>query len=149
VSGIQSPNTAYNLRFSPARMLLNWYPILAASLVKKTNPVITFQSGKGNYALSTDRSDVCDQATGIVLESQNITRANVKEALREPYYLNELFTFEYPISLKTFLNLRQKAIQPIRFGCNETIKGYLKEVTYQPNGDGGIAKFKVIRAFSD
>src|SRR4028118_564156 len=132
VSGIQSPSTAYNLRFSPARMLMNWYPILAASMVKKVNPIITFQSGKGNYALSTDRSDVCDQATGLVLESQNITRANVKQALRNPYYLNEIFSFEFPISLKVFLQLRTKAAMSIRFGCDETIKGFLKEVTYQP-----------------
>jgi hypothetical protein len=141
VTGIQSPTTAYNLRFSPARMLMNWYPILAASLVKKTNPVITFQSGKGNYSLLTDRSDVCDQATALVLESQNITRANVKASLRNPYYVPELYSFEFPVSLKTFLNLRTKAIFAIRVGCTETTKCYLKEVTYQPND--GLAKFKV------
>jgi hypothetical protein len=67
--------------------------------------------------------------------------------LRNPYYLPEIYTFEFPISLKVFLQLRTKAIMAIRFGCNETNKGFIKEVTYQPND--GIAKFKIVRAYED
>ncbi|MES2731727.1 MAG: hypothetical protein V4714_08265 [Bacteroidota bacterium] len=150
ITGIISPETAYNLRFSPARMLCSWYPVLAASLVKKAAPVIKFQSASGNYELSDEQVDDCDVAgEGLLIEGQDITMEDVAERLRTPYYLPENFNFEFPISFKVFMQLKAKAINAIRFGCTDTVKGYIKEVTYQPNSDGGIASFKVVRAAED
>jgi hypothetical protein len=147
ITNIISPETAYNLRLSPARMLLNWYPILAASMVKKVSPAIKFQTGTGNYQLSDTRTDACSEATGALIENQDVTAADIVERLRNPYYVPELYQFSFPISLKVFLQLKAKATMAIGFGCQNLIKGYLREATYQPGE--GIAQFKVLRAFEE
>ncbi len=148
ITGIISPATAYNLRFSPARMLCSWYPILAASMAKKTTPIIKFQSASGNYELSDEETNDCDVAgDGLLIEGQDIAMADVADRLQAPYCLPEAYQFDYPISFIVFMQLKIKAINAIRFGCTDTIKGYIKEVQYSPNGDGGIATFKVVRAY--
>lgn len=147
IENVISPETAYNLRLSPARMLLNWYPVLAASMVKKTDPVIKFLSGTGNYKLSDTRTDACRESADELSESQDIALEDVAPRLRAPYVEPENYLFEYPISFSTFLSLRAKAIFAIQFGCKTLVKGYLKEVVYRPNGDGGIATFTVIKAY--
>lgn len=148
ITNIISPETAYNLRLSPVRMLLNWYPIMAASMVKKTSPLIKFQSGTGNYLLSDERDDACDEgADGLLVENQDIAKEDVVELLQNPYYVPEYYQFSFPVSLRVFLQLKLKANQAISVGCENQIKAFLKEVTYQPNGDGGVATFKVVRCF--
>jgi hypothetical protein len=97
--------------------------------------------------LLDERNDACDEASGSLMESQDIVQSNLAERFQHPYYLPETFQFSFPISLRVFLNLKLKANQAISFGCADTIKGFLKEVQYQPNGDGGLAQFKVTRAY--
>ncbi|RSK50125.1 hypothetical protein [Hymenobacter rigui] len=53
VSGLYSPDTAYNLRLSPARMLWRHGPALAAGLRFQQGRRLRFSFGEGNNALST------------------------------------------------------------------------------------------------
>ncbi|RSK29842.1 hypothetical protein [Hymenobacter metallilatus] len=53
VSGLYSPDTAYNLRLSPARMLRRHGPALAAGLRYQQGRRLRFSFGEGNNTLST------------------------------------------------------------------------------------------------
>ncbi|MET4106052.1 hypothetical protein [Hymenobacter sp. UYP22] len=53
VSGLYSPDTVYNLRLSPARMLRRHGPALAAGLRYQTGRRLRFGFGEGNNQLST------------------------------------------------------------------------------------------------
>ncbi|WP_426491064.1 hypothetical protein [Hymenobacter sp. 102] len=53
VTGLYSPDTAYNLRLSPARLLRRHGPALAAGLRFQQGRRVRFSFGEGNNALST------------------------------------------------------------------------------------------------
>jgi hypothetical protein len=49
-----------------------------------------------------------------------------------------------------FLSLKENAVYSLRYSCGneEFHQAFIREVSYEPNREGGIASFKLIRANS-
>jgi len=141
VTGMQSPETAYNLRLSPVRMAHNWRRVLATSTVRKVNPVLRFQTGTGNVKESDLLPDSCGGLVTRVSQDMNVP-LNVT-----PLFEPEIFSFSAPLSLTEFLELQQNAIFAVAFRCEDDFaRGYIREVSYEPNADGGTANFSLLKA---
>lgn len=136
VTNLISPTTAYNLRFAPVRCLYRWQKIFSGCLFRSFDKVIKFQTGTGNYLM---------QAGGIT-ENENMT-ADFENALFIPIEVS----FEYPLTFGEFLLLRDFSIYSIEYSCSRTDyqKTFIREVSYEPNREGGVAHFKLIQANAD
>jgi hypothetical protein len=133
ITGILSPSTSYNLRFSPVRCLLRWRKVFGGCLFRSTDQVAKFVSGTGNYLM---------ESAGI-RENAHI-EVDAANALFQPIEV----LFQYPMTFGEFLDLKLKAIESIAYSCsNQDYKqAFIREVSYEPNQEGGIASFKLIMA---
>ncbi len=132
-SNVFSPETAYNIKLTPARNLGRWKNYLSGSVVKKQMPKAVFTSGKGNYQAVFDGIiENADQELSVIFLFQA-----------------KIITFTYPISFAEFLLLKQDAVFTIGVGCNGEVEyeGYLLEIEYKPNtNDSGIAEFQLLQS---
>lgn len=141
VTGLNSPETVYNLRLSPARMAYHWRRVLAVSTVKKLNPVAKFQSGTGNTQEGDQLLNGCEGVEERVSQAMNVPLTVT------PLFQPEIYSFSAPLSLGEFLRLQQNAIFAVAFSCaSQVSQGFIREVTYEPNDDGGTANFTLIKA---
>jgi hypothetical protein len=133
VSNLISPGSAYNLRFSPVRCLLRWRKIFAGCLFRSSDQVAKFVSGTGNYEL----------VAGGISERANLD-GDVENALFIPIEV----IFEQPMTFGDFLLLKQNAVYALHYSCSNTDfqPAFIREVTYEPNREGGMAMFKLIKA---
>lgn len=147
ITNVLSPSTVYNYRISPVRMGLNWYKYLAASLYKKTSPVIKFVSGQGNYLEGDMMVNGCtDSAT--VLQNQDIQSSDLIGEGALPLFDAEYLEFTYPLSMDDFINIMNNSEKAIQVSCNgqSTIIGFIKQLQYSPNSeDATMASFKLLR----
>lgn len=138
VVNVFSPETAYNLRLSPARMGANWCSWLLASLYAKDDKIIKFLNGKGNYLVQTESSNDCE-ATGLISENGNLTENTSGET---PYFKPIYVNLSYPLTLAEFKTLETNSNKSIAItGCQEQA-GFIKEVKYKPCE--GMAEFKLL-----
>jgi hypothetical protein len=149
VQNLLSPETAYNLRITPARMARWRYPEIKASLYKKAAPIITFQSGTGNYQLisTMDELDECKPELGEVRENYPIGATSVKESLREALYVPELLEFTTVITLDEFLEAVQNPTKTYSVACDSQnfFAGYIKSLNFRPNNEGSSGDFVLQR----
>lgn len=130
ITGVFDPDTAYNVRISPARMIDNWKEILAASCVKKINPSWKFSSGTNNYEM-----------TSKLLNEEAISeRGDVVLGTIKPLYLLE----KYPFEAKTIRDQRNlirdnpnAVIQFLDWGNNKCY-GFLENVKFQVENNKGV-----------
>lgn len=135
-----SPETAYNIRLSPTRMAVNWYPILAISITQDQSKPITFQSGTGNIFEMDKIADLCEVDTK-VRQNQDILKYGLNEYKSEAFYAPIIHQFDYPGTFADFRNLRRNSNKSIGFSCGNSnfTKGFIKELSIEPNSeDGGI-----------
>lgn len=149
VDNLISPETAYNLRFSPARAAINWYKTLAPALLKKASSEIKFASGLGNVKMITELTEDCAVTNGLITEDQDISDDDTvfagieKIALYSPIWIS----FEYPLNYSEFVNLRDNSNKGITVICGDRAYfGFVEEINYKPNTSGGIADFKLLVA---
>lgn len=150
-TGIFSPETATNLRYSPVNSLLRHGWIVAASGLKYLNDFIRYNSSTANSSLTTKlRSDTYPTLGGVARsENGNIKVSDLQRARFIPEYVE----FEYKVDF--FIN---QAIQGSTTVLGKTIpnfyglvqfknengdleKGFLYSV--KPNGKG---KWKLLKA---
>ncbi len=146
VLNLISPETSYNLDISPGNMALNWFKILAPSILLKSDKRIKFVHGYANITMFSERLDYCSiAAPGGFKESQHIqlSATNVSSlqgvALFTPVYVS----FEYPINFSNFITIKNKSNKLIRVSCGGfSYFGFIKELKFQPNN--GSANFKIL-----
>lgn len=150
VTDLISPETAYNLRFSPARAAINWYKTIAPALLKKADTSMKFTSGLGNINMTTELTEACAITNGVIAENQDISDSSTvfdgveRIALYAPIWIS----FEYPLYLSEFINIRDNSNQAITVSCGDrTYFGFLEDINYKPNLSGGIADFKLLMAY--
>jgi hypothetical protein len=142
-----SPQTVYNARISPSDNARRWFGYVYPSAVKMGYS-IKFQSGDGNYQENHEQSDSCSVAVDVVYQDQDLTEDIIRPLERLPLYTPNYLEFEVPMSLSEFEELEQSSIQQISVSCGgETSLGFLKEVKYFPNIEGGYAEIKLIEGF--
>lgn len=88
-TGIYSPDTVFNLRFSPANTLINHSILFGASLLQYQNSSTAFASSNSNSSLATKKANQPE-----IREDGSILNSNLKR----PLFLPETFEFELPVS---------------------------------------------------
>jgi len=143
-TGIFSPETATNLRFSPINMILRHGWWLASSLLKFPSEFIRYASSTANSKLKTKLIGSFEYA-----ENGNIVNSELDRA----HFVNEEITFESECDFFTiqqiegFTNIQGKRV-PNFYGMveftnekNEIERGFILNI--KPNGKG---EWKLIKA---
>lgn len=144
ISNLISPSTAYNLRISPARNLYRWLRFVKCSLNKKTDKVIKFSSGEGNYLLKSTSSHSCDAICEIDESEDFEGSTNCFEEAGLELISPESIEFEIPFDFSIFGELLGNSNRAIRVNCSNQViyKGFLGQVSFKPNqSEGGTAQF--------
>lgn len=137
VTNLISPDTAYNIRFSPARVLKRWEKVFAGCLFRSPSKVVKFVTGTGNYLMIADG----------LAENSDLATDPEANALYFPIEAS----FQAPMSFQDFLFIRDNAIKAIEYSCSGTDhkKGFIRQIEFEPNNNGGTATFKLIQANAD
>jgi hypothetical protein len=137
---------AYNLRVSPARMLIwNWCQI-AGSLKGTGNDFFRFSTGTYNSTLTTQATiGQVPEVFGIpISENADLYEANVSEPIRQATYFPEQTTFTIPQLLCEFIKLRNIPGQTIQFTSQgRTFLGIIQTAINEP-GNTGFTEFTLI-----
>jgi hypothetical protein len=152
-SGMTSLLTAYNLRLTPARMLLAHFNVITAGL-QIIRGLIKFVKGEGNTSLSVAKdiiayTDQCqeDYASQLLTESQSFqwNDSNVKNV--SPLWLPETYSFEYPLSYSEFKAIKANPYGYVSFYKNAAdIKaGFIMSMEYRIKS--GLTKFELLRKY--
>ena len=141
ISGLQDSQGIYNIKLTPARILLNWGKVLSSNFYKNgsVSGNIKFASGKGNYSVI---SKLVNQQE--VAENGDFDMAQFK-----PIWLNEEYEFEYPLSLLEYKILKQQTKKIVKFTDNNGSEfyGYIQEVEINLKTPGkSLSTFKLLRA---
>ncbi|WP_170172523.1 hypothetical protein [Hymenobacter rigui] len=139
VTGLLSPDTAYNLRLSPARVLRRHSPVLAAGLFGRQGKRIRFSFGEGNNELST-------RLPG---ETAVVEKADISvEELGPPLWRNESYQFTAPCTWQQALAILSRPNGRIRFRTerNEVREGWILD--FKHDLIGGTADFTLLRCYA-
>jgi hypothetical protein len=155
-SGILSPETAYNIRMSPERMLSRWGKFVNSGLAykKPSDQLInTYVAKNGNLQSQYTGNDDCD-STQVFLSGANVHLSDLvsKQAL----FMPEKITFDKRISWQTLSLLRRCSQGLDTEGRNNgyisvvdptgiTKRGYLTELKYNPETE--LANFTLRKKF--
>ncbi len=152
IANIISPSTVINLRLSPVKMAMNWWPYICSSFAKQVDAGarLRFVSGQGNV-LETDIlvDSECAKTLFAVAQNQDLSKFGLLGAINNsPLFLPTYLEFEYPFSYSDFELLVKNSINSIDISCENGnfTKGFIKEVKFIPNQAGGIAQFKLLES---
>lgn len=149
VNNVLSPDTTYNLRHTPKRMLYNWAKLINGGFFAKDgSDEILFKQGDGNTRLLTrfNNSETCrlgDAAPSVIEEDGNvvISSFNNRDYLYLPFKVSfsVSLTFEQLSDLKKCLRgqdgVRDYGYVTITNNCNETEKIFITSIEYNPIQD--------------
>lgn len=143
-----SPHTAYNLRISPADNAQRWYNYLAPSAFKMSLPV-KFQTGDGNYQEFHELGfDNCKISSGIVAQDQDILPMSLIDG--RPLFIPNWFEADVPMTLSMFNAIKASSERALSISCGgKKNVGFIDEITYLPNVEGGIAALKLLESPCD
>lgn len=159
VTGLFSPETSYNLRFSPKRMLFNWAQflnimvykkpgsdVIKSTFVKNNDKMVSFLS-----TLDVNRRNEPDFAFGEAGETTlTVYRGGNKAALHQPI----MCYFKSPINYDDFNYIKERLTGEAEdindYGWiyflndkDEYVKGFIYSLKYQPAKE--IAEFQVAK----
>jgi hypothetical protein len=135
------------LRVSPARIALNWFKWLAASIYKIPTSTIKFTSGTGNYQMSNTMINDCIESANVI-ENQNLMANQLSGDNDTSIYLPEYLEFTYPMSYDEYLKVFVNSNKAIGVSCTSGALyiGFKEDFKYKPTTNGGEAQFKLVRA---
>lgn len=146
-SGMIQLETAYNLRLTPARMLLAHVGVITACL-QKIQGVIKFIKGEGNTALALAKDDVgCQEDfSGVAIgESDDVAWNEANAANIVPLWVPEILQFEYPLSLADINAIRANphGYVTVTDESGTAHNGFILDVEYKIKT--GVTKFELLR----
>jgi hypothetical protein len=103
VEGVLSPDTVYNLRLSPKRMLLRHAPTLAAGLIRMDRGMVKFTFGEGNTELKSrlegEYKTIWEKADVNMKDFPNNTSlpSEYNLSMPEPLWLPLQYSFDHPL----------------------------------------------------
>jgi hypothetical protein len=146
-----TPFTTYNIRISPIRNLLRWFPIIQASWSKQaTTPIeLKFTDGTANYKAETQiliNGCLPEVNNFLLSESRNVSKNDLLGVTPDPIFEPELIKFDFPLSYQQFNIIRQQPYNKIKIIGNfgET-SGWIDTINYKPNT--GIASFTLLKQY--
>lgn len=143
--------TAYNLRFTPARMLLAHTNIISAGL-RLINGAIEFVKGDGNTNLECSANliaytDGCpEEYKGQQLKENQSFDWNDSNVLNiEPIWETESYSFEYPLTYSEFKTIKANPYGYVEFYKfkGKPMKGFITNMEYRMKT--GITKFELLK----
>ncbi len=157
VTGIISPETSYNLRLTPKRMLLaNGVYIGIGLAYKKPEAVIKngYAKQNGDLVAELSAADPCRFEGEPIAEKEDSSVEQVRG--EEPKYSPEYVYFHKRLSRAQFMQIRQalrgKATPETNYGyvtvlndLGERVSGYVMEMKYQPLSEE--VDFKMLKKF--
>jgi hypothetical protein len=158
VTNVLSPETIYNLRFKPARILRNWYKVIGTGLIKlnDTLKTIKFSFGEGNYNIESQGTGSCDPAQNALVEAgQDVEIIIPGTDALEPLFTGHVDEFEVPFSLSQYNELREldddgnpNYYKKIGYSTEDAdfLQGFILDCRYKPIR--GKAAFKTARAYN-
>jgi hypothetical protein len=150
-NNILSPETGYNLRCTPSRMLLNWNQVISAPYAKIAGKKAKFTNGKNNYLFqSALNGSVNDRYNNELLsENQDLAWDDANNTNNSPIFEPISIKFDYSMSSAQFNNLLANKTGYYGVGKGGTIehRGYVKMITFTPVQ--GMANFDLIRMFGN
>lgn len=153
---IIDPDTAYNIRISPARNALRHMKLLFSQRAEPLNSTLFFMDGKGNIAAQVDMSgDPCATEwtgshlyypAGIIEGEDLILEMTGDTDVNAPIFSPLIATYEYPMSMDDYTILKSNIYGKIGFSTNDVIEknGWLIDLKYSPND--GLAELKLLTA---
>jgi len=146
-----TPFTTYNIRLSPIRNLMRWFPIIQASWSKQaTTPIeLKFTDGTANYKAETQilvNGCLPEVNNFLLSESRNVSKNDLLGVTPDPIFEPELIKFDFPLSYQQFNIIRQQPYNKIKIIGNfgET-SGWIDTINYKPNT--GIASFTLLKQY--
>jgi hypothetical protein len=143
-NNVYSPNTRMNYALTPARSLMRWFKSIAAAQPTVANENFIFTSGTGNYIAQGQMLYNCPIEGSTLSEKETIDVSNFDN----DYYITPIWqtvyaTFNAPLSMAEFEDIKADVYGAIRFRCSDTIYlGNIIEMSHDPNV--GIANFKLL-----
>jgi hypothetical protein len=157
VANIISPETLYNLRYKPARLLRNWYKVIGTSLIKlnSTLKTLKFSFGEGNHKIESQGTGSCDPAQNDLVEAgENVEILIPGIDGLEPLFTGHVDEFDAPFSLSQYNELKELDVEgnpnyykKIGYSTleSEYLYGYILDLRYKPVR--GKASFTMARAY--
>ena len=151
-SGMTSLDTAYNIRLTPARMLLAHANTITAGL-QVIQDKIKFVNGFGNTSLQCSANliaytDGCqEEYSGQQLfENQDFEWNDPNVTNIVPIWLPEIYSFEYPLTYDQFKTIKANPYGYIEFYkfVGEEKRGFILSMEYQMKT--GMTKFELLKA---
>lgn len=150
-SGMTSLTTAYNLRLTPARMLLAHANVITAGL-QNINGEIKFVTGAGNTNLQCSANliaytDGCQEEYSgqQLLESQSFAWNDSNIQNIEPIWGTETYSFEYPLTYQEFKTIKANPYGYIEFYkfADSPMYGFIMNMEYKMKT--GMTKFELLK----
>jgi hypothetical protein len=136
---IHTPESVFNYQISPVRNLMRWFRTMAASYpnINDSDNKLSFNAGTGNLqATGMYRGrDECREEALPIKESQDITPQNFQDVNKcTPLWSNETFSFEYPMSVAEYNNIKANPYGYVSFQCGDGDfeRGWIKDIKYRP-----------------
>jgi hypothetical protein len=136
------PDTIYNYRLSPLHNLMRWYKTIAAGykILNDSNNKLFFNAGTGNFlaqgeVITGAYDSACKLEAQTIKENQNLFVTHFARAQDyTPLWKNELFTFEYPLNVSEYKNIKTNPYGYISYQCGNGSfeKGFIKEIKFKP-----------------
>jgi hypothetical protein len=143
-ANIYSPATRMNYALTPVRNLMRWFKSIAAATPTVANEDLIFTSGTGNYIAEGQMTVYCPVEGEVIAENETIDSTKFSD----DYYITPIWqtvyaTFNAPLSMAEFEDIKADVYGAIRFRCSDTIYlGNIIEMSHDPNV--GIANFKLL-----
>lgn len=139
LQNVKSPDTIYNARISPARMLLNHCRDLVTCLLHQRSKSIRFTTGEANVEMA---SRLYSEAN-VLYEDGDVAISNIPN----PISLPNIYEFECALSAQQIKFLKQNPYKIITFEDenSETRFGHLLEVK---TSKGSPCEFKLLEAYN-
>lgn len=144
---IYDPASVFNFYITPVRNLMRWFKSIINTYPNITSSTsrLFFNSGTGNFIASGqyDDANVCSLENSSIAENENIWIGNfANQAQATPLYKNETATFDYPLSMAQYNQIKANPYGYISYTCGQSstpVKGFIKEIKFKPAR--GMANF--------
>ena len=150
-AGMNAITTAYNLRLTPARMLLAHMNVITAGL-QLIRGVIKFVKGEGNTTLECSATvvaytDGCQEEykSQQLKENQSFQWNDSNVLNISPIWGTGTYSFEYPLSYSEFKAIKSNPYGYIEFYkfANAPMYGYIMSMEYRIKT--GLTKFELLK----
>lgn len=149
INNCLSPETGYNLRLTPARMLLKWNAYFAGAYSKIAGTSAKFGSGISNYLYESQLEGLCKERynNALLIENQNLAFDDSKNESNQVLFEPVIIRFKAPLkrSLYNTITLNPSGVINVGYSSTLTEKGFIKTITYKPNE--GIGEFELLKAY--